>query len=69
MRAAADEARPRDEPDGGLRAPEARRLVGDDQVADERQLAAAAERVAVDGGDRRLRHSSTARNAAIASRM
>ena len=30
-------------------------VVGDDEVADERQLAAAAERVAVDGGDRRLR--------------
>ena len=53
VRAAADEARPRDEAHGRLREPEARRLVGDDQVADERQLAAAAERVAVDGGDRR----------------
>ena len=42
-------------PTAGLGHAEAGRLVGDDEVADHRQLAAAAERVAVDGGDRRLR--------------
>ena len=55
LRAAADDARPGEEPDRGLGRAEARGLVGDHEVADHRQLAAAAEGVAVDGGDRRLR--------------
>src|SRR5205814_9533807 len=46
-------ARTRDDPEAGLRLAEARRLGGDDQVARQRELAAAAEAVARDRGDER----------------
>ena len=46
---------PGEQPDGGLGGAEAGGLVGDDEVADHRQLAAAAEGMPVHGCDRRLR--------------